>query len=208
MKGEGRQTFPLFLLRICALPSLPQYSKAAPFLVFLQMTQEQIKEQLSRNYIELLINSGGYKQITPVLDHGVDLYIMRVQRIGRGDKTRFFDSTDQIGIQLKCTCLASIEEGIDYIKYDLEVKSHNDLVDRIRYKATIPLFLVLVILPDDINKWVTVRDEEIALAKYAYWYRPNLTDNFTPNKNRQRITIPKANKIDLDFINKQFINLF
>jgi len=133
---------------------------------------------------------------------------MRVQRIGRGKKTRFLDSTDQIGIQLKCTCVASIEEDVDNIKYDLEVKSHNDLVDRIRYKASIPLFLILVVLPDDVDKWVTVRDEEIALAKAAYWYRPDITQNFTPNKSRQRITIPKTNKLDLDFIKQQFVNLF
>jgi hypothetical protein len=172
------------------------------------MTQQQIKEKLSRNYLELLINNGGYKQTKPEDDHGVDLYIMRVQRIERNGGTRYIDSTDFIGVQLKCTTVASIEEDATTVKYDLEVKTYNDLVDRVRYNATIPLFLILMILPNEVERWVEVRDEEIALAKCAYWFRPDSTENYTGNDSTKRIYIPKANKLDSNFISAKFIELF
>jgi hypothetical protein len=172
------------------------------------MTEQQIKEKLSKNYLELLIYNGGHKQVKPEDDHGVDLYIMRVQRIERDGGIRYVDSTDFIGIQLKCTCVASIEEDDDYIKYDLEVKTYNDLVDRVRYNATVPLLLVLMVLPDEVERWVEVRENEIALAKCAYWYKPDSEDLYTGNSSRKRIYIPKSNKLSIDSIRRQFVALY
>ncbi|MDO7849092.1 DUF4365 domain-containing protein [Hymenobacter sp. M29] len=172
------------------------------------MTEQQIKEKLSKNYLELLIHNGGHKHMKPEDDHGVDLYIMRVQRIERADGIRYVDSTDFIGVQLKCTCVASIEEDEDYVKYDLEAKTYNDLVDRVRYNATVPLLLVLMILPDEVTRWVEVRDNEIALAKCAYWYEPDSSQPYTGNSSTKRIYIPKANKLDMDSIRRKFIALY
>lgn len=189
--------------RICLIfrPHLRNWSPA-------HMTEQQIKEKLSKSYLDLLIHNGGHKQMKPEDDHGVDLYIMRVQKIIRASGIRYLDSTDFIAVQLKCTCVASIEEDEDWIKYDLEVKSYNDLVDRVRNNATVPLFLVLMVLPDETERWVEVRDEEIALAKCAYWYRPESTTLYTDNGSRKRIYIPKTNKLDGDFIKRQFIALY
>jgi hypothetical protein len=172
------------------------------------VTEQQIKEQLSRSYIELLINRGGFKQAKLDVDHGVDLYITRAQRRVRNGVARYFDTLEFIGVQLKCTCLASVEELNDHIVFDLEAKTYNDLVDSVQEKSSTPLFLVLMVLPDDAETWVEVREHEIVLAKCAYWYRPSETDLPTTNTATRRILIPLANKLDLGFIEQQFAAFF
>lgn len=167
------------------------------------MTEEQIKEQLSKGYLNLLASRAGYKSRTHELDHGVDVTITRVREYIRGNgKKRLLDSGQCIDVQLKCTCEKSIVAGPDFIKYDLEAKSFNDLVDRADDVA--PLILVLMVLPDDKNKWLNVRNHEIALAKCAYWYLPDDGATYSDNGRTTRISIPRINALCIDFIDNKF----
>ncbi|WP_052732673.1 DUF4365 domain-containing protein [Hymenobacter terrenus] len=166
------------------------------------MTEEQIKEQLSRNYLDLLASRGGYKSLVASLDHGVDVTISKVKVHDRGGKRRLLDSGQFIDVQLKCTCEASIVAGPTNIKYDLEVKSYNDLIDRRGSSA--PLILIVMVLPDNRDLWLSIREHEIALAKCAYWYVPEQTAEYTTNTESIRITIPKANSLSLQFLDTKF----
>jgi hypothetical protein len=166
------------------------------------MTEEQIKEQLSRGYLDLLASRAGYKSLVASLDHGVDVTISKVKAHVRGGKTRLLDSGQFIDVQLKCTCEASIVSGPVNIKYDLEAKSYNDLIDR--RDSPVPLLLVLMVLPDNQDLWLSVRAHEIALAKCAYWYLPESTETYTPNTDSKRVTIPRANVLSRDFLDTKF----
>jgi hypothetical protein len=104
--------------------------------------------------------------------------------------------------------MVSVEEQDGNIVFDLEAKTYNDLVESVQEKSSVPLFLVLMVLPDDADTWVEVRAHEIVLAKCAYWYRPSETDPPTTNTATRRILIPIANKLDLGFIEQQFANFF
>ena len=173
------------------------------------MTEQQIKEKLSESYLELLINKGGFKKGELKQDHGVDLLITRAQRIVRSNgDVSYRDTLEFIGVQLKCTCQSSIEVDGEYIKYDLEAKNYNDLIDSLHSNSSVPLLLVLMVLPDEVESWVEVREHEIALTKCAYWYRPNISEPITENVSTKRIYIPATNKLDLNFIGQQFANFF
>lgn len=173
------------------------------------MTEQQIKEKLSESYLELLMNRGGFKKGELKSDHGVDLLVTRTQRIvGVNGDVSYRDTLEFLGVQLKCTCLSSVEDHGTYIKYDLEVKNYNDLIRSVHSNSSTPLFLVLMVLPDEIDSWVEVRETEIALAKCAYWYRPTTSDSLSSNVSSKRIEIPKSNKLDLSFIGQQFANFF
>ncbi|WP_071892440.1 DUF4365 domain-containing protein [Hymenobacter sp. PAMC 26628] len=167
------------------------------------MTEEQIKEQLSKGYLHLLASRAGYKSRTHELDHGVDVTIIKVREYIRSNgKKRLLDSGQSIDVQLKCTCEKSVVAGPKFIKYDLEAKSYNDLIDRADDGA--PLILILMILPDDDSQWLSIRNHEIALAKCAYWYLPDDNAIYSNNGRTTRISIPRSNALNIDFIDKKF----
>lgn len=170
------------------------------------MTDEQIKEALSRGFIQLVANRDGFKCQKPDSDHGVDLSITRARTINRGGKIRFLDTGEYIEVQLKATTEQSIERIAGAVKYDLEAKTYNDLIDR-RDDVT-PLFLVLFILPTDSNVWLNVEAERLILRGCAYFYRPDNLDLPTQNIQTRRITLPDANLIGSSFVRDRFDEVY
>jgi hypothetical protein len=72
-------------------------------------------------------NRGGYIWSKPP-DFGADLDIERVSVTEINGKRRFLNSGETIRIQLKATCEANLLPTADGFRYDLEVKTYNDLV--------------------------------------------------------------------------------
>src|SRR5476649_969698 len=94
------------------------------------MTEEQIKAAISQHFVQLIASRRGFKCTKPDTDHGVDLSVTKVAIFTRGNRERYLDSGYTIDLQLKCTCESQIEREEDSIKYDLESKTYNDLIDR------------------------------------------------------------------------------
>ena len=68
------------------------------------MTQEQIKEQLSFRYLEIIVNKIGHKVVPIPQDHAVDIEIREVEkRTLSNGKARYSDSGRNIDIQMKST---------------------------------------------------------------------------------------------------------
>lgn len=166
------------------------------------MTTSLIKENLSKKYIEIIAHRNGCSISKTENDHGVDLTVNQVLRKMTGMKYRYFQTGRCIDIQLKSTTLKNIEEDEIYIKYDLEVKNYNDLIDR-KNENLIPLILILFILPDEETEWVNVSENELVLKKCAYWYYPE-GNVCSENSSTQRIHIKKDNIISLNFFNYYF----
>ncbi|MGB1242865.1 MAG: DUF4365 domain-containing protein, partial [Chitinophagales bacterium] len=87
------------------------------------MTDEQIKEQLSRKYIEIIasrmrcIVEGGN------IDIGVDL-ILHYVKVSTFKGKKIYEPTGQrFDIQLKSTTTKYVIETPDFLKFDLEVKN-------------------------------------------------------------------------------------
>ncbi len=166
------------------------------------MTDEHIKEQLSRKYIEIIASRMRCIIEDGNIDIGVDLILHYVKTTTfKGRKT--YDPTGQrLDIQLKSTTTKSVVETSDFLKFDLEVKNFNQLIrrshTRVKSERTNPLILTLFILPENPSKWVEVKENKLILRKAAYWFEPLKNTLLSSNVRTVRITIPKINKIDLN----------
>jgi hypothetical protein len=161
------------------------------------MTLEKIKEHLSNQFIGVLAANNGYVMDKPAEDMGIDYTLKRSYQYNFEGKTRYTTDTKTIDIQLKATTESQIIDEPAQIKYDLEVKNYNDMVDRLNNGIT-PLALILFVLPDHRNDWVDIDGTELRLRRLAYWYRPPAGTAMSRNAATIRITIPKANILALD----------
>jgi hypothetical protein len=165
------------------------------------MTEEQIKEQLSNRFIGILAANKGFAIDKPDLDLGVDYQLKKTTSyLTPLGKTRYTYDSRYIDLQLKSTTENSIVNEAYSIKYDLEVKSYNDLVER-QTNGTAPLVLILFVLPNDPKTWVEIDHTEIRLRKHAYWFIPPAGSLPTYNGHRIRIEIPKTNMLGIDCFN-------
>lgn len=165
------------------------------------MTEEQIKEQLSNKFIGILAANKGFSIVKPEFDTGIDYQLQKfITYIKPNGKTRHTSDGRYIDLQLKATTENSIVDEAHSIKYDLEVKTYNDLVER-QANGSAPLILILFVLPHDPNIWVDIDHAEIRLRKHAYWYIPPVGSGPTANDHRIRIEIPKANMLGIDCFN-------
>lgn len=163
------------------------------------MTEEQIKEALSRGFVRLVANRSGFKCKFDEVDHGTDITLSEVAARVRPDGTRRLTETGRyVDLQIKCTCEASVIRGATGLKYDLEPKTYNDLVERLADHGASPLVLLLFVLPDDGVDWLTVGDDELILRRGAYWWRPPAGASMTSNTSSIRIEVPYANRAGLE----------
>ena len=128
--------------------------------------------------------------IPEVDDHGIDGTIVDPNRRG----------INRVDFQLKSTTDSEIKD--DTIIYDLRVENYNSLV----LEDDVPRILILFIMPDDEEQWLTQSDEELCLRKCSYWVslmgmRPS------PNSRSVRVQVPLANMFDQDGLQDMFRQL-
>lgn len=167
------------------------------------MTIEQIKEELSNSFVGLVASYLGYKLTKPSDTGGVDFSLTKdISYISNG-RTRFIQSGQYIDLQLKATTDRTVILEDSVLKYDLEVKTYNDLIKRKEF-SNAPFFLILFVLPEEKDDWIDFNDEYILLRKYAFWYIPPDGSEPTDNTSKIRISIPLNNKLDFDTFDNWF----
>ena len=175
------------------------------------MTDTIIMEELSKNYLLTLAAGSGYMHSNVSHDYGTDLTIRKANfALGR---TRMFISGKSVDIQVKAVSEKYViglnDLTTSFIKYDLEIKNYQDLIDRANERGSIiPLVLCIFIIPDDQKDWYSVTPTELTIRKCAFWYNvpPGLT--YPKNKASIRIEIPKINLVCSQFYNNIFTSLF
>lgn len=172
------------------------------------MTEEQIKEQLSHGFVKLIANRTGFKCSRPENDCGVDMQITRSKVVERAGKRRIVDTGEYVEVQLKSTCQSNVTVTSDSIKYDLEAKTFNDLVDRVESGFLTPLYLILFVLPDNSDDWVKIDTESLILQGKAFWYFPEALTPPTTNTATKRVEIPTSNFVDLTFMSQRFEEVY
>ncbi|WP_242851800.1 DUF4365 domain-containing protein [Clostridium sp. IBUN22A] len=100
-------------------------------------------------------------------------------------ENRLVESGYSIDFQLKATVTAEIED--ECIKYNLEAKNYNDLVDD---DVMTPRILILYTLPRDPNEWVKV-NEDMTVIKNCAWWCSLKGNKLTSNSHTITIRIPK-----------------
>ncbi|CAM2181975.1 DUF4365 domain-containing protein [Paraburkholderia sacchari] len=163
------------------------------------MTEAQIKEAISKEFLRILANGHGFKILEPAPDHGVDMIVTPVTvRATPDGHQRFLDSPHKLDFQLKATTPASIINGNNEVRYDLEAKTFNDLVAR--RGDFLPLHLILVVLDTAPPACITIDESRLSLMGKAYWYLPEEDAAESTNPTTTRITIPKTNRLELGFV--------
>ncbi|NHZ36834.1 DUF4365 domain-containing protein [Massilia rubra] len=170
------------------------------------MTEKQIKEAISREFLRILALGHGFKVIEPSPDHGVDIVIYPVMpHPVQAGKSRYLDSQHKLDFQVKATTLAGVIDMGDFIKFDLEVKNYNDLV--YRRNDMLPLHLVVAVLDSSPPNCLSVDDRKLCLACTGYWFLPEEGARTSLNARQVRITIPKTNRLESGFVRDRFVQL-
>lgn len=170
------------------------------------MTEDQQKEALSREFLRVLANGHGFKVLEPPQDHGVDMIVCPVTiREDPSGRVRYLDSQYKLDFQLKATTIAGIVDEEDQVKYDLEVKTYNDLVHR--RGDPLPLHLLVVVLNSAPPTCIAIDEQQLSLMGQGYWYLPEEDAVASNNQYQVRITIPKTNRVSLRFVRERFEDL-
>ncbi|MDQ2178811.1 DUF4365 domain-containing protein [Marinifilum sp. D714] len=173
------------------------------------MTKTDIMEELSKDYLEVIANRSGFFNSIH-RDYGTDLSIRKAKLCH--NRRRYLTTGKAVDIQVK----AVSEKYINYlndtskniIKYSLEVKNYNDLIDRANETgAFIPLILAVFIMPENEDEWIQLTPEQLMIRKCAFWYQIPTGQTHSMNKTTVNIDIPKTNRIDLNFYTNQFAAL-
>lgn len=173
------------------------------------MTDTVIMEELSKSFLETIANRQGYFNATS-RDYGTDLTIRKANLCPV--RKRYLTSGKAVDIQIKAVSQKYVRNYEDAqkltIKYDLEVKNYNDLIVRANENGIIiPLILAIFIIPDDMDEWITLHDEELIIRKCAFFYEIDPAAAQSTNANTIAIEIPKSNRIGLDFYTNIFNTL-
>ncbi|MBO0797903.1 MAG: DUF4365 domain-containing protein [Blastocatellia bacterium] len=118
----------------------------------------QRKEQFSRAYVHAVASVAGYALYEPFVDDdSIDCGIA-----ARGEAGTYF--SPRIELQLKSSSRNIIKK--DRIVYPLGIKNYNDL--RVE-NVLVPRILVVVIVPKDIDYWLTQTEDEMCFKHCGYW---------------------------------------
>ena len=143
------------------------------------MTPNMQMEQMSLAYIRSVAAHAGYQVVRPDLDFdSIDGVIL--DSSGRRPKIEF---------QAKATTRGVL--GSDIIRFQLPVKNYDDL----RLETINPRILVVLIMPQGFDDWVTQTDDELCLRHCAYWMSlRGLTG--TTNQHTVTVHVPLVNMFD------------
>lgn len=151
------------------------------------LPNNHIKEQLSVAYVTAVsARAGAQFTETNKNEYGRDGYISKVTELPDG---KFTDTGWIFNCQLKST--ENWGENEDSIIYDIDSNAYNKLVN---WEGITPIFLILLILPKDIQDWLYIDLESLILKKCCHWIR--LSGPPTDNISSKRIYIPKSNIFD------------
>jgi hypothetical protein len=142
----------------------------------------QQKEQFSNTYLQAIATVAGYSLYKPsVDDDSVDWGIAAKGGTGRIRAPR-------LELQLKSTSRDVRENNL--IRYPLKLKNYDDLrMD----DFAIPRILVVVLIPETIEDWLTQSETEICMKECGYWISLRGMSE-TQNTTVVTVTIPRNNQ--------------
>jgi hypothetical protein len=127
------------------------------------LTEEHIKEGLSKAYVSAVANKAGMNcEINGrEFDYGIDgtLIDVRVMPSGRRCESGF-----KIDFQLKSTVNLTVND--EEVVYSLSAKNYNDLVE---VDVGTPRILIVLALPSLPDEWLSVTEERLLMKNCAWW---------------------------------------
>lgn len=142
------------------------------------MTPNIRMSRFSITYIRAIAAVSGYGVLETSSDEDLDSV--------DGKLVSYTGARPQIDFQAKATSQhMPCEDGIHF---PLPVKNYNDL----RAETRTPRILIVLLMPPDVNDWLTQSADELCLRRCAYWL--SLEGRGTvSNSSSVTVTIPAAN---------------
>ncbi|MGF1602652.1 MAG: DUF4365 domain-containing protein [Thermosynechococcaceae cyanobacterium] len=150
----------------------------------MSLPAQYIEERLSWAHIQAIASQAGLSVYCPDQDFGIDGTFREVTVLN----SRYFPSGYALDFQLKASIRCKVQS--DYVVYDLEVKTYNDLVNRSSEPYAVPCILLVKALPEESAEWVVASDRSLLLNGACYWSFVTGPPSF--NKSTVRIRIPRA----------------
>lgn len=145
------------------------------------MDINQRKARFSLAYIEAVASHAGFQVVEPKVDYdSVDGFLV-------GD----FGRRPRIEFQAKATA-RDVVRGQN-IHFPLSLKNYNDL----RIEVINPRVLIVLIMPDSLDEWLTQTRDELCLRHCAYWLDLKEMDEATTTTNIT-VQVPTANVFSSD----------
>lgn len=145
------------------------------------ITEEHAKEGISLAYVTAIAHTSGLNLERSEFDYGIDGTFSSVRIRGN----RRVSTGIKLDFQLKASTNVVIEG--DYIKYNLEAKNYNDLVDE---EVGTPRILLLYKLPKEREHWMDISENQTTLKNCAFWCSLKGEDS-TCNVSSKSIRIPR-----------------
>jgi len=168
---------------------------------------ENLKEEVSKALVKLLAVNGELKTLIPDPDFGNDISFRRIHSVNNNH----YNKSAILDVQVKSAFEKS--KSVTFlsgeIKYDLKVKTYNDLVMRVneRYSIATPFIFILCVLPDDPKDWIDHTVDTIITKAKLYWYRPAKGASTSTNTNTVRISIPLSQSLHIKSISSLYEDL-
>ena len=148
------------------------------------MPRNHRQEALSSAYMQAIAAQCGMACSFPrVYDYGIDLTLHEIRRHG----SRYVESGFRLDVQAKST--SARMPARSHVPYDLDVKTYDDLRDA---EVGCPRILVLLVVPEVVNRWTTQTEGQLVLRYCAYWMSLR-GQGPTANRRTVRVAIPRAN---------------
>src|ERR1700674_2784154 len=123
------------------------------------MDISQRQEQFSLAYLRAVASVAGFTAYKPeVDDDSIDIGLA-----GRGAEgtTR----SPRVELQVKCSSQAGVL-GAEHLTFPLTLKNYNDLRPD---TVLVPRILLVVLVPENLEEWVTQTEEQLAMRRCGYW---------------------------------------
>lgn len=156
------------------------------------ITEEHIKEGLSRAYIMAVAHNAGFNCALREFDYGIDGTFIEVADMIGGGKV---ESGFKLDFQAKASIRATRANGT--IAYPLEADAFNRLVAQ---QGGTSRILILLEMPTNPNEWLTLTDEQLVLKRCAWWHSL-AGQQPTANTATKTIHIPATQRFDVPALN-------
>jgi len=141
------------------------------------------KEQFSIAFVNAIAAQAGLNNAqTSVDDDSVDLML-----VGRGFNGKI--RNPQLQIQLKCTSQNLVKDK--NINFPLPKKNYDDLRGD---NLLCPRYLVVLIVPEKVDEWANLGDNELTLRNSCYWISLRNSPDST-NTSNVTVKIPLKQKL-------------
>mgnify|MGYP001595810752 FL=1 len=158
------------------------------------LTENDVKEALSRSYVQAICCMGGYNYGTDAKDYGFDFTIKEILRRPSG---KHCPSGLNLEIQIKATTDYKLSKT--EVEYKLRNKNYNDLA--MKSDAT-KRILVILLLPIEKAEWLKQDAEALIMKKCAYWCYLEGNGQKDNEESKTTIQIPLKNVFSVENLTK------